>query len=442
MRSIAFTTLAFLLALAGCGGGSDAQVASEVLKLGGDLQSGIVGEELHEVLSVRAIGPAGDAVSGQVVSFIVATGGGVVSADSAVTDAAGEASVHWTLGTGAGAQSLEVRAANPGGPSPFTIFSATALPAPPSTMTLVSGDRQVGERGRPLPTPIAVVVADRHGNPTPGVEVSFDPLDGGRTSPAKASTDAAGFAATTWSLGTPLGSQSLRVRLASVTSVDVVAQATPSSPYSVTIVRGDQQSVMQHTRPAVALEVRITDIFGEPMAGVTIEFSASPGSGYIDNLAPLSTTDSAGIATWQGGALHSAGQQRILARTTGVTPLLVEFVLNVTPGGSPFEGGFAIGLEHPIFDDGQLRVAFTFRNGALQVPTPPPVVGFAYGHVDMITGAVSMTEFLPGFRSQSYSGTFTVQPGGTVTGFGSWTAGDIATGVTSRGNWWALKVHD
>jgi len=239
-----------------------------------------------------------------------------------------------------------------------------------------------------------------------------------------------------------VGNQSLHVDLTSVASVEVVARATSSSPYTVVIVRGDQQSVVQHTSPAEPLEIRVTDIFGEPMAGVDVEFSASPQSGYVDNPVPRSTTDLAGVATWQGGALHSAGQQRIRARITDASSLLVEFVLNVTPAGSPFEGGFAIGLEAPIIDDGQLRVAVTFRNGVLQTQTPPPVVGFAYGYVDTVTGAVSMTELLPAFRSQNYSGTFAVQPDGTVTGFGTWTAGDIASGVTARGNWWALKVHD
>jgi len=240
----------------------------------------------------------------------------------------------------------------------------------PATMQLVSGDQQLAERGGPLPDPIVVIVADRYGNPTPEIEVAFAPQNGGKASPASVPTDAAGQAVTTWTLGGPVGDQFLRVDLLPLPSIEVRGRATPSSPYAIAIASGNLQTIIQHTLPGEALAAKVTDLLGDPLPGLQVEFLSSPGSGYIDNSAPFSTTDAAGLAVWQRGAIHSAGQQRISAKVSANASLLAEFILNVIPAGSPFEGGFAIGLESPIVDDGRLQTAFTFRNGVFAARQP------------------------------------------------------------------------
>ena len=73
----------------------------------GQNQRDTVGAALPLVVRVVQA-PGNRAVGGEVVLFTVATGNGALSADSAVTDATGQASITWTLGAGDG--SAHVRA--------------------------------------------------------------------------------------------------------------------------------------------------------------------------------------------------------------------------------------------------------------------------------------------------------------------------------------------
>lgn len=127
--------------LAGCGsnGPSDLRdppdepgVPATVSIIEGDEQIAQVATALPTAIRVRVLDAQARGVEGQIVNFVVVTGGGTVFAGAAQTNAAGEALERWTLGPTAGTQILEVRAIDQstGDPIVFGRAEATATAGP------------------------------------------------------------------------------------------------------------------------------------------------------------------------------------------------------------------------------------------------------------------------------------------------------------------------
>lgn len=139
------------LALVQCGdsgGPSDgpALSANIVEVIQGDGQVDTVGQQLPVPIRIVVLdtavasgapGAMGSAapptpVPGQLVNFVVVSGGGSVFAGAALTDSAGHAQELWTLGGSAGTQCLEARAVDQetGEPITFAQVCATGVPGP------------------------------------------------------------------------------------------------------------------------------------------------------------------------------------------------------------------------------------------------------------------------------------------------------------------------
>lgn len=113
---VAAMIAATFLASTACGGsgtpGGDAGtptgppapvVVYRMLVMGGYNQGGEAGSLLPTPLTVRVIDSVTSTpIPSAVVLFAPSVGSGVLSADSAITDASGDASLRWTLGPGAG----------------------------------------------------------------------------------------------------------------------------------------------------------------------------------------------------------------------------------------------------------------------------------------------------------------------------------------------------
>jgi hypothetical protein len=139
--------------------------AARLLITAGAGQSGVIGATLAQDLTFLATDALDNPKAGITVTFAVLSGGGSLSATSAITGANGTATVRWTLGNVSGTQSVIASAP---GITPITV-TATALPAGPDAITIVSGNNQSGPRDVTLPTPLVVRVTDRAGNPISGV---------------------------------------------------------------------------------------------------------------------------------------------------------------------------------------------------------------------------------------------------------------------------------
>jgi|KBSSwiStaDraftv2_1062776.scaffolds.fasta_scaffold95734_1 alpha-tubulin suppressor-like RCC1 family protein len=165
-------------------------------------QSGTVATQLPVDLVVKVTDAVDGPKAGVPVSFTVISGGGSLSAASALSDANGNATVKWTLGTAAGSQSV---LASVSGVTPVTI-TATGVAGLPDALTILTGNNQTGTPGAPLPDSLRVRLTDRFGNPISGVTIVWTPNPGdGTVNPAISTTDVNGRAATRWTLGSTGG---------------------------------------------------------------------------------------------------------------------------------------------------------------------------------------------------------------------------------------------
>jgi Bacterial Ig-like domain (group 1) len=127
-------------------------------------------------------------VAGAAVTWTVQAGGGAVDAATSTTDAEGNAVVHWTLGTVAGADTLIGTSVD----GATSIITATAVAGPATAVTIVSGDAQSVSAGA-VAQPLVVKVADQYGNGVAGATVTWS-VSGLTLDNTTTTTDAAGLA--------------------------------------------------------------------------------------------------------------------------------------------------------------------------------------------------------------------------------------------------------
>lgn len=316
------TPLTILVAACGGGdGGTDPTppppppppVPGALAAVSSQSQTATVGQSVQ--VTVRVATTGGAPISGATVSFAVQSGGGSVSAASVTSDAQGQASTSWTIGTTAGANTLR---ATVGSVAPVD-FTATATAAAAATIAAHAGAGQQGSVGTSLPVPPAVVVRDQFGNPVPNVPVAFAvAAGGGSVTGANPSTNAQGIAAVgSWTLGTAAGSQSLTATAGALTPVTFSAAAAAGPAAAMLVTQGAAQTATVGTAVTQPPAVRVNDQFGNPVAGVAVTFAVTGGGGQITGA--TTTTTAAGVATvgsWTLGTI--AGANGLSATAAGV----------------------------------------------------------------------------------------------------------------------------
>ena len=117
-------------------------------------------------------------------------------------------------------------------------FTHTALPGAPASVSVVSGQGQVGPPGTVLTDSLVVLVDDEAGNPIGGVSVTWVVTDGaGTVSPAASVTDELGMASTSWTLGAEPGANVVDAVVSGVGSVEFSAVATQPGARVLALVR-------------------------------------------------------------------------------------------------------------------------------------------------------------------------------------------------------------
>jgi hypothetical protein len=199
-----------LTAVAGAGAPAAASLVS------GDGQHGTAGAPLAKPLVLRVVDRTGNPVPGVRVTVRPKTG--TVADTTLETDSAGTAAVRWTLAQAAGGQRLSIRAEGVARP-----VDATAVAAPDVPANVDFGPApDAGVVGRALGERISVTVTDQYGNAIASAPVVFTTRVGSAT-PTRVATDAAGRAATRWTLGPTPGEESL---VAAVRGTDARATLT------------------------------------------------------------------------------------------------------------------------------------------------------------------------------------------------------------------------
>ena len=203
---------------------------ASVVKLSGDGQTAAINNPVAVPPAVQVRDLDGGVVPAVPVTFAVTGGGGSVSGSVAHSDANGVATVgSWTLGPGAGQNTLTATVAGSGISGNPVTFTATAVqPGAPANLFVSAGDGQTGLAGFALNVAPAVVVRDGANFPVPNVGVTFTVASGGgAVTGANATTGVNGVASVgSWTVQLGTNTLTATVSAGGVTGNPVTMSAT------------------------------------------------------------------------------------------------------------------------------------------------------------------------------------------------------------------------
>lgn len=288
------------------------QLPTALAVVSGDDQNGRPGRPLSQPLTVLVADAGGAPVANVGVEFVPAKGSGQVSRPTAVTDATGEATTIWTLGDSFGTQTVAASIAS----GPSAILTATALrpEALVDSIVVVSGDGQTARVGTALREPIVLRVLDAQGLPVDSASILFDLPEGhGRIAPDSTTTDEAGLAATTWTLGGKKGLQLLTAAVPGHASVRLAATGLFGA--GLELVSGNRQSADVDTELSEPVVLRVRDQMGQALEGVSVRFTPNRGHGRVSPDSVTSDSSGEAATTWTLGG--TAGIQTLTAAVIG-----------------------------------------------------------------------------------------------------------------------------
>ncbi|HEY6854142.1 MAG TPA: Ig-like domain-containing protein, partial [Gemmatimonadales bacterium] len=268
---------------------------AQLLKVSGDSQSAVTGAPLVAPLSVRVLDALGSGFVGDTVTWTVTAGTASLSGGTSVTDSTGYARVTVTP-TFLGAVTVRASAgAITGSPIAFTLHGTAGAAR---GIAIVSGNAQSDTVAHALPQPLVVKVTDSLNNPVQGATVVFTQVFGAPGAPANDTgvTDAAGQRAINFTLGTLVGTDSVRAFIAGqpANAVTFGIQALAAKASVILADSGLNQSGLAGLALAQPFVVHVSDAYGNRISGATVNWTIRVGSGSLS--LPTTPTDSQGRA--------------------------------------------------------------------------------------------------------------------------------------------------
>ena len=276
----------------------------------GEPPSASVGAILADQIGVRLTDSTGRALSDIPLAWVALDGGSVNGAASR-TDSLGEARARWTLGTTAGRQRIRVQIGSGRSVPPVTL-TAIATAGTAATATVSGGDDQKATVNALLRKPVTLHVADKLGNPVPGVRVALS-TENGTLGDTAATTDSSGNVSARWTLSRTAGPQRLTMRVDGIERrVDVTANAIPASAANLALASEAMSGTTGKSLGAPVIAT-VTDSYGNPVADAPVVFSAKSGSTSPVRI----VTDSHGRAQTRWTLGRTAGEQALVAVVKG-----------------------------------------------------------------------------------------------------------------------------
>lgn len=189
---------------------------------------------------------------------------------------------------------------NPGDLPDAPVASDASLPG--RSITAVSGDGQSGAAGGALAAPFVVAVADGD-QPAAGAQVNFRVVAGnGSMSQTLVTTDAAGHAASTLTLGGELGRNTVHAELVGTSLAPVVfgALSQPGSARRIALSSGNLQRARFGVETA-PLVVTVFDAQDNPVSGYTVSFRVTAGGGSVSAATAVTGADGRAQVRWTVG---------------------------------------------------------------------------------------------------------------------------------------------
>jgi lysophospholipase L1-like esterase len=301
-------------------------------EISGDSVSGVAGNPLPAPFVVQVTDKVGNGIPGAEVIFTVKSGGGSfngVTKDTVRTDQNGHAQITLITGSTVGRfnNAVEARAFNGSlelANSPM-LFVASATLSNARTMTLQSGNRQIGRAGLPLANPFIVKILDRNGNPVATHPVNFRVVHGGGVfANGKADTtvnsDATGLAKALLTLGGAVRPDSQVVFVTSNDGVDnllnspigFVVSANAGLPSGTTSYVEASSPVPADGVSECNVKVFVLDSFGNPVRNVSVTIQVSGETITFPNV----STDAQGNASFKFTSTR-AGRKTVSLKSGG-----------------------------------------------------------------------------------------------------------------------------
>jgi len=190
--------------------------------------------------------------------------------------------------------------------------SSTSSPPTPATVESESPATLMAVVGTAVDTPVVVRVVASNGQPVPNTMVAFSVSgpDSATLNPITTTTDASGTAKTAVTLGTVAGTDTLLAADYGAAPATFILIAEPGHWRSMSAVSGDQQAGSPGTLLPDSLVVEVTDVYGNPVPGVTVDWSASAGT--LGTAVTTSDADGLVATTFTLGA--SPGSESVMAQ--------------------------------------------------------------------------------------------------------------------------------
>lgn len=297
--------------------------------ISGNGQTGVVLEDLLQPLVVGVVDKDNRPVAGKTIKFEVTFGGGQVNGGQSAnvsSDEFGLAKVVWRLGPSAGLNVARASGSSLNN-SPLD-FQAQARTGRPSNLVQVSGDGAAGPVNQTLATAMVVRVVDANSNGIDGVPVIFELIQGtGQLANGFVNTANGGFASTQITFDGASGPRKIRASSNGLTNSPLyfTVTATPSAATRMQVVaRTNNQSGTAGLPLNFPLQTKVTDAYGNAIAGVPISYVVKKGGGnFAGQAAATVMTNAQGLAQipWTVGP----GANEAEAIGTGLTGSPIEF---------------------------------------------------------------------------------------------------------------------
>ncbi|MBN1540595.1 Ig-like domain-containing protein, partial [candidate division KSB1 bacterium] len=338
---------------------------AEIQLVSGDRQIGTLNTRLEEPLVCRIADAQDNPIENIPVTFTPRPGCGYIMNEQPVpTDASGEVSVYWFLGSSADSQFVDIHIDEL--PRQKTAIAFVNPPAGPQVVK-IKGDGQFARPGFRFADSLMVQVISSSGAPVSNINVQFSVIRGDATvQPNRCSTDLGGFARASLTAGTQLGPVSVQARLENYSNVEFVCAIANAAPDSMFHLVGDgSKGVVGNTLSPLA--VMVVDAEITPIATVPVTLISETAGGKVVSVNPIKSNGN-------GQAIFSVqlGERAQTYRFRAVNPDLkgspVHFNLIALPDKPEvievIAGDGQSGLGGDVLSDTiQVRISDQFGNG-------------------------------------------------------------------------------
>jgi hypothetical protein len=232
-------------------------------------------------------------------------------------------------------------------PEPALVATTIAItPSPTVSLAAIGATRQ-----------LTAVVKDQNGDTLAHAGVAWT-----TSNPAMVAVNATGLA-------TAVGNGSAQVMATSGSATTSVTVTVAQVAAQLVKVSGDSQSAGVDQTLAQPIVVQVNDATGHAMAGVSVGFAATAGSGSVGSASAMTNTAGRALSTWTLGA--TAGSQQASATVTGSGISGNPAFFTARSVGPPALTLVASGLSSPLYltapPGDTLRAFVVEQTGAIRV---------------------------------------------------------------------------